>query len=116
MKTAQDVKVNNVVLIDGNPWLVQKAEYTKSGRNSAIMKMKLKNLLTGSTTETVYKFDDRMEQVNLDQVDVTYSYKADDMYVFMDGEYNQYELSAEDIESVMPYIVDGMTDDVGHDA
>lgn len=111
MKTAQDVKVNNVVLIDGSPWLVQKAEYTKSGRNSAIMKMKLKNLLTGSTTETVYKFDDRMEQVNLDQVDVTYSYKSDDMYVFMDGEYNQYELSAEDIESVIPYIVDGMTDE-----
>ena len=49
------------------------------------MKMKLRNLLTGSTTETVYKFDDKMEQVNLDQVDVTYSYKADDMYVFMDG-------------------------------
>jgi len=110
LKTAQDIKVNNVILIDGAPWIVQRAEYTKSGRNSAIMKMKLKNLLSGSTSETVYKFDDKMEQVILDQIDVTYSYKADDMYVFVDEEYNQYELSAEDIESVMPYIVDGMTD------
>ncbi|SEF86361.1 elongation factor P [Marinobacterium lutimaris] len=110
MKTAQDIKVNNVVLIGGEPWIVQKAEYTKSGRNSAIMKMKLKNLLSGSTTETVYKFDDKMEQVILDQIEVTYSYKSDDLYVFVDEEYNQYELSADDIESVLPYIVDGMSD------
>ena len=110
MKTAQDIKVNNVVLIDGAPWIVQKAEYTKSGRNSAIMKMKLKNLLSGSTSETVYKFDDKMEQVILDQIDVTYSYKSDEMYVFVDEEYNQYELNAEDIESVIPYIIDGMSD------
>ena len=110
MKTAQDIKVNNVILIDGAPWIVQKAEYTKSGRNSAIMKMKLKNLISGSTSETVYKFDDKVEQVILDQIDVTYSYKADDMYVFVDEEYNQYELNEEDIESVLPYIVDGMSD------
>ncbi len=110
MKTAQDIKVNNVLLIDGSPWIVQRAEYTKSGRNSAIMKMKLKNLLTGSSSETVYKFDDKVEQVMLDHIDVTYSYKTDDMYVFMDEEYNQYELNVDDIEAVLPFIVDGMTD------
>lgn len=110
MKTAQEMKPNSVALIDGQPWLVQKTEYTKSGRNSAIVKMKLKNLLTGSSTETVYKFDDKMEPANLERLEVTYSYTADSMYVFMDEEYNQYELSADDIESVLPFIVDGMTD------
>ena len=110
MKTAQEMKANNVALIDGHPWLIQKTEYTKSGRNSAIVKMKLKNLLTGSSAESVYKFDDKMEQVILDKIEVTYSYSADGRYVFMDEEYNQYELDAEDIESVLPFIVDGMTD------
>ena len=110
MKTAQELKPNNVVLIDGNPWLVQKAEYTKSGRNSAIMKTKLKNLLTGSSTETVYKFDDKVDVISLDKKDTTFSYKADGVYVFMDEEYNQYELREEDIESVLPFIVEGMSD------
>lgn len=110
MKTASEMKANSVALIDGQPWLVQKTEYTKSGRNSAIVKMKLKNLLTGSSTETVYKFDDKMEPVMLDKLDVTYSYASDSMYVFMDEEYNQYELNADDLESVLPYIVDGMSD------
>jgi len=110
MKAASELKVNNVILIEGQPWLVQRSEYTKSGRNSAINKIKLKNLLTGSSTETVYKFDDKVEPVILDKLDVTYSYSSDSMYVFMDEEFNQYELNADDLESVLPYIVDGMTD------
>ncbi|MCP8688105.1 elongation factor P [Marinobacterium sedimentorum] len=110
MKTAQEMKPNSVALIDNQPWLIQKAEFTKSGRNSAIVKMKLKNLLTGSATETVYKADDKMEQVILDRVDVTYSYSSDSVYVFMDEDYNQYELNADDLESVLPFIVEGMTD------
>lgn len=110
MKTAQEMKPGSVALIDGQPWLVQKAEYTKSGRNSAIVKMKLKNLISGSGTETVYKFDDKMEAAFLERLDVTYSYSADNKYVFMDEEYNQYELDAEDLESVLPFIVDGMDD------
>ncbi|MFT5720323.1 MAG: elongation factor P [Motiliproteus sp.] len=110
MKTAQEMRPNSVALIDGQPWLVQKAEFTKSGRNSAIVKMKLKNLLTGSSTETVYKVDDKMEPVILERIDVTYSYSSDSLYVFMDEEFNQYELNAEDLEAVLPFIVDGMTD------
>ena len=110
MKTAQEMKPNSVALIDGQPWLIQKAEFTKSGRNSAIVKMKLKNLLSGSSTETVYKADDKMEPVILDRAKVTYSYFSEPNYVFMDEEFNQYELNQDDLESVLPFIFDGMTD------
>jgi len=48
--------------------------------------MKLKNLLTGAGTETVYRADDKLEPIILDRKEVTYSYFADPMYVFMDGE------------------------------
>ena len=110
MKTAQEMKANSVMLIDGQPWMVQKAEFTKSGRNSAIVKMKLKNLLSNSSTETVFKADDKVEPVILERIEVTYSYSMDNVYVFMDENFNQYELNADDIESVLPYIVDGMSD------
>ena len=110
MKTAQEMKPNSVALIDGQPWLIQKAEFTKSGRNSAIVKMKLKNLLSGSSTETVYKADDKMEPDILDRAKVTYSYFSEPNYVFMDEEFNQYELNQDDLESVLPFIFDGMTD------
>ena len=63
MKIAQDCRAGNVVLIDGSPWVIQKAEYNKSGRNSAVVKMKLKNLLSGINTESVYKADEKFEDI-----------------------------------------------------
>ena len=51
MKTAQEFRAGQVANINGAPWVIQKAEFNKSGRNAAVVKMKLKNLLTGAGTE-----------------------------------------------------------------
>ncbi len=110
MKTAQEFRAGQVANINGAPWVIQKAEFNKSGRNSAVVKMKLKNLLTGAGTETVFKADDKLEPVILDRKEVTYSYFADPLYVFMDTEFNQYEIEKADLEGVLTFIEDGMTD------
>ena len=108
MKIAQELRAGNVIMVGKDPLVVQKAEFSKSGRNSSVVKMKLKNLLTGSGTETVYKADEKFETVNLDRKDCTYSYFADPMYVFMDAEYNQYEIEADNMADALPYLDDGM--------
>ena len=106
MKTAQELRVGHV--IGNDPLVVQKTEYNKSGRNSAVVKLKFKNLLTESPSEAVYKADDKFEVVVLEKKDVTYSYFADPMYVFMDEEYNQYEVEAENMGEALNYLEDGM--------
>src|SRR5690606_41447196 len=108
MKTAQELRAGHVISIDGSPWVIQKAEFNKSGRNSAVVKMKLKNLLTGVATETVYKADDKFEDIILDRKEVTYSYFADPMYVFVDENYEQYEIAKEDRGDLLQYIEYGM--------
>lgn len=110
MKIAQEVRAGNVVMVGNEPMVVQKAEFTKSGRNSSVVKMKLKNLLTGSGTETVYKADEKFDVIVLDRKDCTYSYFADPMYVFMDTEYNQYEVEKDNLGDVLNYLEDGMED------
>ena len=108
MKTAQELRVGNVIMIGKDPLVVQKAEYNKSGRNSAVVKLKFKNLLTESPSEAVYKADDKFEVVVLEKKDVTYSYFNDPMYVFMDEEYNQYEVEAENMGDALNFLEDGM--------
>jgi elongation factor P len=112
MKTAQEVRVGNVILVGTEPMVVLKADYSRSGRNGSVVKMKMKNLLTESAQETVYRADDKFEQIMLDRKEVTYSYFADPMYVFMDGEYNQYEIEAESMGDAINYIEDGMACEV----
>ena len=112
MKTAQELRSGNVIMVGADPLVVQKTEYNKSGRNAAVVKMKLKNLLTGAASEAVYKADDKFEVVQLDKKEVTYSYFADPMYVFMDAEYHQYEVEAENMVDALKYLEDGLVCEV----
>jgi elongation factor P len=108
MKLAQELRTGNVIMIGNDPMVVQKAEYNKSGRNSAVVKMKMKNLLTGTGAESVYKADDKFEVVVLERKEATYSYFADPMYVFMDAEYNQFEVENENMGDALNYLEDGL--------
>lgn len=108
MKIAQELRVGNVVMIGKDPMVVVKGEYNKSGRNAAVMKLKLKNVLSGSVTESVYKADEKFDVLILDRKEVTYSYFGDPMYVFMDAEYNQYEIEAELMGDALNYLEEAM--------
>jgi elongation factor P len=112
MKTAMELRVGNVVMIGNDPLVVQKTEYNKSGRNAAVVKMKFKNLLTEAPSENVYKADEKFDVVVLEKKDVTYSYFADPMYVFMDTDYNQYEVEADNMTDALNFLEDGMACEV----
>ena len=112
MKIAQELRVGNVVMVGNAPLVVQKAEYNKAGRNAAGVKLKFKNLLTGSPSEAVYKADEKFDQVTLETKECSYSYFADPMYVFMDEEYNQHEIEADSMGDALNYLEEGMTVEV----
>ena len=108
MKTAQELRAGNVIMVGTEPMVILKADYSRSGRNGSVVKMKMKNLLTEAAKETVFSADEKFEQILLDRKEVNYSYFADPMYVFMDEEYNQYEIEAECMGDAINYVEDGM--------
>ena len=108
MKLAQEIRAGNVIMQGKDPMVVLKTEYSRGGRGAATVRMKMKNLLNNSGTALVFKADDKMEQIILDKRECTYSYFADPMYVFMDTEYNQYEVEADNMGDAIQYLEDGM--------
>ena len=112
MKIAQEIRAGNVIMQNGQPWVVLKTEYSRGGRNSATVRMKLKSLIANFNTEVVFKADDKMDQIILDKKDCTYSYFADPMYVWMDSEYNQYEVEKENMGDALNYLEEGMPAEV----
>ena len=108
MKIAQEIRAGNVIMVGKDPMVVQKAEFTKSGRNASVVKMKLKNLLSGSGTETIYRADEKFDVIQLERKEVTYSYFADPLYVFMDGEFHQHEVEAENMGDAINYLAPGL--------
>jgi len=112
MKIAQEIRVGNVIMHGKDPMIVLRTEYARGGRGAATVRMKLKALLSNMGAEVVFKADDKMDQIILDHKECTYSYFADPMYVFMDNEFNQYEVEAGNMGDALNYLEDGMACEV----
>lgn len=103
--TAGELQSGNVVIVEKNPHVVLKRQTTKSGRNAAVVKLRTKNLMTDRISEAVMKAEDKMETVVLEKKDCTYSYYAAPNHVFVDSEFNQYEIDAETIPDLSRYLI-----------
>jgi elongation factor P len=108
MKLAQEIRAGNVIMQGKDPMVVLKTEYSRGGRNAATVRMKMKSLLNNSGAEVVFKADDKIDPVVLEKKDCTYSYFADPMYVFMDPDYNQFEVEADNMGDAISYLEDNM--------
>lgn len=86
MKIAQELRAGSTIKIGNDPLVVLKTEYNKSGRNAAVVKLKMKNLLNGNILDVVYKADEKMDDIRLDKVKAVYSYKDGDNYIFSNPE------------------------------
>ena len=110
VKIAADLQSGNVIMVENSPVVVLKAQVNKSGRNVAVVKTRTRNLLTGRIAELIFKADEKLEGVILDKKDCTYSYSAPPNHVFVDSEYNEYEIDAESLADLEKYLVPDMTD------
>ena len=112
LKTAQELRAGNVIMQGKDPMVVLRTEYSRGGRGAATVRIKMKNLLNSAGAELVFKADDKMDQIVLDKKECTYSYFADPMYAFMDAEYNQFEVEAENMGDAIQYLEDNMSVEV----
>ncbi|MEN3297212.1 MAG: elongation factor [Burkholderiales bacterium] len=108
MKPAKEIRVGNIIMVDGKPFIVLRSDINGSSRTGFTYKWKMKNLLTNAPLENVFRGDDKFDVVVLDKKPVTFSYFADPQYVFMDEEYNQYEVDGESMGDAINYLQDGM--------
>ncbi len=104
-----DFKKGLRVQIDGDPYQIIEMNFVKPGKGNALYKCKLRNLLRGTVVDRTYKGGDELEAADVEDISVQYLYKQGDTYVFMHGEtFEQYELSAEQVDDAWKYLKDGM--------
>ena len=110
VKLANDLQSGNVIMLENQPVVVLKAQINKSGRNAAVVKVRTKNLMTNRISELIFKADEKLEGVMLEKKECTYSYFAPPSHVFVDSEFNQYEIDAESIADLEKYLTPDMKD------
>lgn len=80
-------------------------QHIKQGRGSAFVRLTMKNLRTGSTTERTFQNGSKFTVARLERQTIQYLYKEDDQYHFMDIEsYEQFPLSADVLGNTVNYL------------
>ncbi|EOA3380483.1 elongation factor P [Enterococcus faecalis] len=109
MIAASDLKAGMTFEQDGKLIKVMEASHHKPGKGNTVMRMKLKDVRTGSTTDTTMRPDEKVKKAHLDTKPVQYLYSQDDMAIFMDLEtYEQYEVPTALIEEELKYLLENM--------
>lgn len=71
---------------DGSLYKVLDYSHNKPGRGNATIRVKIRDLRTGSTLEKTFQSGDRVQDVRLDFHTVQYLYRDGDLFYFMDTE------------------------------
>lgn len=100
---------NGTIFEDGNqPWVVLEYQHSKMGRGGAVLKTKIRNLITGAVVDRTYKGSDKFEPVQLERKTAQYLYQDGTGYVFMDeATYEQFNLGSDILGDAPKYIKEG---------
>ena len=109
MINVNDIKNGVTIMIDGQIYQVVEFLHVKPGKGSAFMKTKLRNLRTGGIVEKTFNTNVKFEKANINKQNVQYLYNTGDTYFFMNMDnYEQLELSAEQIGDNKNYLIENM--------
>lgn len=104
-----EIKNGMTIIIDGKLCLIEEFQHVKPGKGSAFMKMKLRNLRTGSLVEETYNTNIKIERARVDRLPMQYLYSMGDSYVFMNNEtYEQLELPEDKIADQVKFLKEGL--------
>lgn len=98
------------VQIDGEPYLMVEMNFVKPGKGNALYKCKLRNLVRGTVLDRTYKGGDELEAADIEEIETQFLYRQVDSFFFMDNStFEQYELTAQQVDDAWKYLKDGMT-------
>jgi len=109
MISTGELKKGIIIEMDNELYSIIDYQHQKIGRGSAQVRMRIKNVRTGSISDTTVQAGTKFPRVRLEQRQMSYLYAEDQNYYFMDQEnYEQIGLSANQLGETVNYLKDGM--------
>lgn len=109
MIDVNDLRKGVTFELDNSLYKVLEYSHNKPGRGNATIRIKARDLRTGTTLEKTFQSGDRVQDVRLDHRMSSYLYTDGDLYYFMDVEsYEQTPVHKTTIEEYIGYLKENM--------
>jgi len=113
MINVTELRAGAVFEENGVPWVVVKYEHMKVGRGTASIKIKAKNLKTGSTIDKSYINGARVQDVLLEKRQGQFLYDEGDHLVFMEPTtFDQFNISKDFVGDAVNFLKEGTVVDL----
>ena len=104
-----DFKRGLKIMVEGSPFAVVDFQHVKPGKGNQFTRTKLRNLLTGSNLERTFKSGEKFEIPDVNTQDMTFLYKDDGGYNFMNQtNYEQICITEDDIGDAKNYLIENL--------
>ena len=113
MFSVNDVKNGITFELEGEIFQVLEFSHVKPGKGAAFVKMKVRNLRSGSTTEKSFNSGTKLEKAMIEKQPMQFLYVSGDSYNFMNMEtYEQIELTADQLGEDAKFLKEGLNVDL----
>ncbi|MPZ60197.1 MAG: elongation factor P [Propionibacteriales bacterium] len=107
MATTNDLKNGTVLNLDGQLWTVLWFQHHKPGKGGAVVRTKLKNVMSGKIVDKTFNADVKVDTANVDKRQMSYLYNDGQSYVFMDTQtYDQIHVDPDTVGEASHFMLE----------
>ncbi len=113
MYTSADLRKGLKITLDNDPYIVIAFDFSKPGKGQALYRTKMKNMITGTILDRTYRSGETFEPAHLEDRSMSYLYKEDTHYTFMDSQtFEQVSIDEESLGDAKYFLIENMPVDV----
>lgn len=109
MYETADFRKNLKIMVEGQPYVIVDFQHVKPGKGNQFSRTKLRNLLTGQNLERTFKSGEKFEVPNVENIEMTYLYKDDNGFNFMNqSNYEQMSMMEHEIGDAKDFLTENL--------
>ena len=104
-----DIKNGMTLILKGKLVTIVDFQHVKPGKGPAFVRIKYRDLRTGSTIEDTFNTNLKLEKAHVEKMQMQFLYKENDNYIFMNtNDYSQMEVSSSIIGDDAKFLKEGL--------
>lgn len=108
MLSSNELRNGTVFNYEGKTWVVLNYSFTKTGRGSGTVKVKAKDIVSGSIVEKGFNLQQKFEEASVEKRSGQYMYNdGSDAYFMDNNNFEQFSFPVSTVQDVLKFIIEG---------